>query len=104
VQHNPVASSSMQTTSIQAQILASNPSDTQRPTTRLHHGITKPKTYTDGTIRYNGKFGFLALLGEPHNLSEALHDNNWKSDMDQNFLSCRKIKRGISYLHRRAKT
>jgi hypothetical protein len=89
VQHNPVASSS---TSIQAQIPTSNPSDTQRPTTRLSHGITKPKTYTDGTIRYNGKFGFLALSGEPHNLSEALHDKNWKSVMDAEFLALQKNK------------
>jgi hypothetical protein len=39
-----------------------------RPVTRLQHGIQKPKTYTDGTVRY----GLLAGLDEPTNLHEAL--------------------------------
>ena len=45
----------------------------QRPTTRLQHGIRKPKIYTDGSIKY----GFLTAIGEPQNLEEALHDKNW---------------------------
>jgi hypothetical protein len=82
----------MQTISIQAQIPASNSSDTQRPNTRLLHSITKTKTYTDGTIRYNGKFRFLALSDEPHNLNEVFHDKNWISDMDAEILALQKNK------------
>ena len=33
----------------------------ERPQTRLQHGICKPKTYTDGTVRY----GHLAVASEP---------------------------------------
>jgi hypothetical protein len=39
-----------------------------RPTTRLQHGIRKPKTYTDGTVRY----GHLTTLGEPESVADAL--------------------------------
>jgi hypothetical protein len=49
-----------------------------RPVTRLQHGIQKPKTYTDGTVRY----GLLAGLDEPTNLHEALQDSRWKSAMN----------------------
>jgi hypothetical protein len=34
--------------------------------------------YTDGTIHY----GMLSITGEPHNLSQALLDSNWKKAMD----------------------
>jgi hypothetical protein len=44
----------------------------------LQHGIQKPKTYTDGTVRY----GLLAGLDEPTNLHEALQDSRWKSAMN----------------------
>jgi len=49
-----------------------------RPITRSQHGIRKPKTYTDGTVRYN----LLATTGEPTNLTDALCDSNWKEAMD----------------------
>jgi hypothetical protein len=45
-------------------------SATQRPTTRLQQGIRKPKQYSDGTIRYNGKFGLLSHVAEPQNLED----------------------------------
>jgi hypothetical protein len=51
---------------------------TQRPITRLQHGIRKPKQYSDGTIKYNGKFGLLAHVGEPQNLEETLKNEHWK--------------------------
>jgi hypothetical protein len=44
----------------------------RRPSTHLQVGICKPKTYTDGTVRY----GFLAANGEPNTLDEALSDKN----------------------------
>jgi hypothetical protein len=47
---------------------------TQRPTTHLQQGIRKRKTYSDGTIRYNWKFGLLTHVGEPQNLEEALQN------------------------------
>jgi hypothetical protein len=53
-------------------------SASQRPTTRLQHGIRKPKTYTDSTIR----FGNLTAVSEPTNVREALCDKHWKSAMD----------------------
>jgi hypothetical protein len=47
--------------------------------TRLQHGITKPKTYTYGTIHYS----LLASAGgEPSSLHEALGDPNWKREMN----------------------
>jgi hypothetical protein len=52
-----------------------------RPSTRLQHGIRKPKVYTDGTIRY----GLLTFSGEPNHLDEALSDSRWKSAMDQEY-------------------
>jgi hypothetical protein len=41
--------------------------------TRAQHGITKPKIYTYGIIRYV----FTAVTGEPETLGEALEDNKW---------------------------
>jgi hypothetical protein len=49
-----------------------------RPSTRLQHGIRKPKVYIDGTIRYD----LLTSSGEPNYLDEALGDPRWKSAMD----------------------
>ena len=39
-----------------------------RPHTRLQSGITKPKVYTDGTVRYAN----LCAVGEPTSVDEAL--------------------------------
>jgi nucleoside diphosphate kinase len=41
-------------------------------TTRSQHGISQPKTYSDGTIRYS----FVASSGEPSTMHEALGDPN----------------------------
>jgi histone deacetylase 1/2 len=51
--------------------------------TRLQHGIRKPKTYTDGTIRY----GCLTATGEPVNLEEALSNTNWKNALDVEYMA-----------------
>jgi hypothetical protein len=40
--------------------------------TRAQHGISKPKSYTDGTIHY----GLLTTAGEPTSVQEALGDPN----------------------------
>jgi hypothetical protein len=49
----------------------------QRPKTRLQSGISKPKVFTDGTVRY----AHLTSTGEPSSLSEALGDPRWKAAM-----------------------
>ena len=54
----------------------------QRPATRLSQGICKPKTCTDGTIRY----AHLATVDEePSSLQDALTNKNWKLAMDVEF-------------------
>jgi hypothetical protein len=52
-----------------------------RVTTRSRHGISKPKVYTDGTIRYS----FLASVGEPATVQEALNDCRWREVMNMEF-------------------
>jgi hypothetical protein len=59
----------------------SSPPAPARPSTRLQHGIRKPKVYTDGTVRY----GLLTSSDEPYNLREALSDVRWKNAMDKEF-------------------
>jgi hypothetical protein len=49
--------------------------------TRLQHGISKPKIYTDGTIRYS----LFSISGEPQHHTEALGDERWKKAMDSEF-------------------
>jgi hypothetical protein len=63
-------------------------SSPQRVVTRLQHGIRKPKTYFDGTIRY----GHLATISEPKNLADALHNPNWKAAMDIEYGALQKNK------------
>jgi hypothetical protein len=46
--------------------------------TRAQHGISKPKIYTYGTVRYAA----FVSTGEPESLQEALGDKNWKQAMD----------------------
>jgi len=52
----------------------------QRPTTRLQQGIRKPKSYTDGMVRWC----MLATssIDEPSTLGEVLSDRNWVTTMD----------------------
>jgi histone deacetylase 1/2 len=51
------------------------------PRTRLRQGISKPKKYTDGTVRY----GMLSSTGEPCNLKEALDDQHWCKAMEEEY-------------------
>jgi hypothetical protein len=51
------------------------------PRTRLQQGISKPKIYKDGTIRY----AMLTSTGEPRNISEALDDNEWNHAMQEEY-------------------
>jgi hypothetical protein len=51
----------------------------QYPKTRSQSGISKPKIFTDGTVRY----GFFSSTGEPSNHSEALGDPKWKAAMQE---------------------
>jgi hypothetical protein len=49
------------------------------PSIRLQHGIRKPKTYIDGTVRY----GLLTCTNEPCSVHEALGDDRWKNAMNK---------------------
>jgi hypothetical protein len=60
---------------------ANGVADQRQITTRSQHGISKPKVYTDGTIRYN----FYVSICEPASLQEALGDENWRKAMDSEF-------------------
>jgi histone deacetylase 1/2 len=51
------------------------------PTTRSKTGKTKPKIYTDGTVRY----GLSYSTNEPENLQVALTNKNWKEAMDDEY-------------------
>jgi histone deacetylase 1/2 len=53
----------------------------RRPRTRLQSGIVRPKTFTDGTIRY----GMYSSTGEPSDLNEALADPKWKRAMEEEY-------------------
>jgi histone deacetylase 1/2 len=52
----------------------------QRPVTRLQQGITKPKTYTDGTVHWC-MVGTVAAE-EPSSVEEALGDEKWVMAMN----------------------
>lgn len=54
--------------------------DVQRPATRLQHGIHRPKTYTDGTVRWC--MNVKSSPKEPSTLDEALRDHNWAAAMN----------------------
>jgi hypothetical protein len=49
--------------------------------TRLQHGITKPKVYKDGTVRYS----LFSATGEPQHHNEATGGERWKEAMDFEF-------------------
>jgi histone deacetylase 1/2 len=53
----------------------------QRPRTCLQSGIVRPKTFRDGTIRYD-KY---SSTGEPSDLNEALADPKWKRAMEEEY-------------------
>ncbi|WVZ57430.1 hypothetical protein U9M48_007816 [Paspalum notatum var. saurae] len=57
------------------------PVASSRPHTRLQSGISRPKRFTDGTIRW----GNFSVTGEPGCLEEALGDKKWKDAMQQEY-------------------
>jgi hypothetical protein len=76
---------------IQLPITSTNaPTSTNlRPRSHLQDGIRKTKVYTSGTIRY----GCIAsTVREPHDLSEALSNINWKNAMDSEYNALMKNK------------
>jgi hypothetical protein len=76
--------------------------DQPQVVTRSKYGISKPKVYTDDTIRYN----FHVSASEPSSLREAFQDKNWKRAMDSKFeaLQCNKtwhlvpLRKGINII------
>jgi histone deacetylase 1/2 len=58
----------------------------------LQSGITKPKQFTDGTIRY----GNLCSTREPQSVQEALGDPNWKKAMEEEYAAL--LKNGTWHL------
>jgi hypothetical protein len=69
--------------SVPVQPVAALPS---RPVTRSTRGITQPKKYKDGTIRWC----LTASNDEPANLQAALADENWKEAMDEEYSALQK--------------
>jgi hypothetical protein len=57
-----------------------NPNQATQPTTRLQRGISKPKQYTGGTVRWC--MTATASSKEPNSVDEALNDPRWVSAMD----------------------
>ena len=55
----------------------------QRPSTRLSHGISKPKTRTDGTVRWC--MHARVPTGEPTTLNDALGNKDWVTAMDTEY-------------------
>jgi hypothetical protein len=53
----------------------------EHPHTRLQSGVTKPKKFTDGTIRY----AYFCSTGEPSSTAEAFTDSHWKAAMDEEY-------------------
>jgi hypothetical protein len=51
------------------------------PTTRSKIGKSKPKIYTDGTVRYGLSFS----TNKTKNLQVALANKNWKAAMDDEY-------------------
>jgi hypothetical protein len=51
------------------------------PHTRLQSGVSKPKKFTDGTIRY----AYFCSTGEPSSTAEAFKDSRWKAAMDDEY-------------------
>ena len=65
------------------------PTAPPRPITRLSQGISQPKQYTDGTVRW---CMMAATSEEPSTVSEALQDENWIAAMDSEYQALRRNK------------
>jgi hypothetical protein len=64
----------------------------ERPHTRLQSGVSKPKKFTDGTIRY----AYFCSTGEPSSIAEAFADSRWKAALDEEYNAL--IKNGTCHL------
>jgi histone deacetylase 1/2 len=53
----------------------------EHPHTRLQSGISKPKKFTDGTIRY----AHFCSTGEPSTIADAFADSRWKAAIDEEY-------------------
>lgn len=60
----------------------SAPLSAAAPRTRLQQGISKPKQFTDGTVRYGNA---AARITEPSSVSKALADPQWRAAMEAEF-------------------
>jgi histone deacetylase 1/2 len=49
--------------------------------TRLQSGMSKPKKFTNGTVRY----AYFCSTGEPSTTAEAFADSRWKAAMDEKY-------------------
>jgi histone deacetylase 1/2 len=58
------------------------PRPVTRPVTCLQHGIRKPKTYSDGTVRWGMS---TVTAEEPSTVTEALQDPKWVEAMDAEY-------------------
>jgi hypothetical protein len=58
--------------------VAAPPLQLAHPHTRLQSGVSKPKQYTDGTIRYAN----FCSAGETSTTAEAFYDSRWKAAVD----------------------
>lgn len=76
--------------SVSAASSALQPEVPQGPVTRLQRGITKPKMYPDGTVRW----GMLSTVHdeEPRSVEEALQDERWVQAMDNEYNALMKNK------------
>jgi hypothetical protein len=53
-----------------------------RPRTRLQSGVSQPKKFTDGTIRY----AYFCSTGEPSSTTEAFADPRWKAEWTKSMM------------------
>jgi hypothetical protein len=53
----------------------------ERPHTWLQSGVTKPKKFTNGTIRY----AYFCSTSEPSSTAKAFTDSRWKAAMDEEY-------------------
>jgi hypothetical protein len=60
-----------------------HPAEHQRPVTRLQQGFTKPKQYTDGTVRWC--MSSITSADESPSMDEAFGNKNWVEAMNSEY-------------------
>lgn len=76
--------------SLSLPVATAAPAPPTRPSTRLQHGIVKPKVYTDGTVRW-GMLGAI-VPDEPRTVEEVFQDKRWVAAMDSEYEALMKNK------------